>query len=412
MVATSSNSKTLKINAHDGQRETIESFGRREALVTAAVAGTGGGKTVSGYVALVTAMALRPGQIWVVAEPTRPMIERILLTPAPGRYTLPQFLAFFDPDMVYLKSKGMIHHKWGTVVLASAENPDSLQGAQCGGIWLDECGLMSRLAYLTAIQRVGFYGGNLLLTTTPYNLGWLKADVWDRWVDGDASLTCVNYSSLANPKYPREMVEEARTRMSAERFSMMYEGKFGRPEGMIYNCFDDAVHVVDDFPIPDSWERSGGFDFGFNHPAAGLALARDDDGVWYAFHEYYEREKTARYAGEQLRGAGLAGMTWFADPARPDSIVDLRKEGLGAVAANNEVLDGIDTVYGLFKTGRLKIFRSLRWLRDELGSYCWEQDRATGEWLDKPVKEHDDLADALRYVLHSVESRSRLALHS
>lgn len=402
----SSKSRKLRLNAHPQQKRFMES----ERYITAAIAGTGGGKTVGGMGWLLKAMVQNPGMPWIVAEPTMAMIDRILLTPAPGRLTLVQVLALADPNLVYLKSKRTITTKFGTVFLISGDNPDAFQGAQVGGIWLDECGLMGRLVFLTALQRLGFYGGKLLLTSTPYNRGWFKTEVADKAGAGDKDIMVVNFPSLANPLYPAESVAQAKARMSKERFSMMYEGKFGRPEGMIFDCFDQDSMVVDDFDVPDRWVRLGGFDFGFNHPAAGLHMAVDDDGIYYITGEYYETNKTASYAGKTMAEDWGVGYPLYCSPERPDSIVDVRRSGHSALAANNNVLDGIDTVYGLFKTGRLKLFRSCRWLVDELESYVWEHDEDQGHFLDKPVKLHDDLCDALRYGVHSFEQRGRVSL--
>lgn len=406
-AATLSSSLKLKVRAHEGQRKMLAS----EAFCTAAIAGTGGGKTSSGFVWSAIQLVTNPGMVGLIAEPTDDMVTKVLLTPRPGLPDYVSFMRKFDPDLVYNKGEGSIRSKLGTVYLASAFNPDTWQGGQLGWIWLDEAGLMKRLAFTTAMQRAGYYDGKLLITTTPYNMGWLKSDVYDSWMSGDEDYTVVNYPTLANPTYPRDVIERARRTLSPERFAMMYEGKFGRPEGMIYQSFDEAKHVVDDFEIPARWERIGGFDFGFNHPAAGLMIAKDDDGRYFAYREYYEREKTARHAGRVLAGRGGEGFIWFCDSARPDNIRELRDLGLSAVPANKEVLDGIDTVYELFASDRLFVFRSLANLRDELGSYVWKQDPKTDEWMDEPVKENDDLCDALRYALHSTLSRTGLTVH-
>jgi hypothetical protein len=89
---------------------------RSKRFCTAAIAGTGGGKTVVGYVWLLISMIQRPGMVWVVAEPTQPMVQRVLLTSAGDRPTLPDFLARFDPDQVFLRSKGILRHRLGTVI--------------------------------------------------------------------------------------------------------------------------------------------------------------------------------------------------------------------------------------------------------------------------------------------------------
>ena len=102
-------------------------------------------------------------------------------------------------------------------------------------------------------------------------------------------------------------------------------------------------------------------------------------------------------------------MGWVGDPAGKQQMAELRRQGLSVGPANNDVMAGIDTVYSLFQAGRLKVFRTLTGARDELAGYVWK--RTAGGFGDQPVKERDDLMDALRYALHTRETRAGLALH-
>src|SRR3972149_3415104 len=179
-MATLSSSLKLRVRPHYGQKLVLES----DVFCTAAIAGTGGGKTVGGMVWLLLQMVRNPGQMWLVAEPTQDMVERILWTSSPGRLSLVDLLGRFDPAQVFLRSKGVLHHRLGTVFFGSAERPEAFQGVHVAGIWLDEGGLMRREVFLVGLQRVGFLGGKLLITTTPYNMGWLKSAVYDSWRDG------------------------------------------------------------------------------------------------------------------------------------------------------------------------------------------------------------------------------------
>ena len=375
---------------------------------TAAIAGTGGGKTVAGMIWLLIQMVQNPGQQWVVAEPTWDMVGRVLLTSTPGRMSLVDLLGRFDSDQVYLRSQGVLRHRLGTVYFVSAERPQALQGAHVAGVWLDEAGLMKLEAWLTVLQRVGYAGGKVLITTTPYNRGWLKTQVYDRWMDGDGDYYVVRFPSTANPRFPVEAVERARRTMSTSRFAMLYEGQFGQAEGQVYDCFDAVRHSVEPFEVPVDWPRVGGIDLGFNNPTAGVLLARDPDGVWYWYQEHYLREATLDRHAAMLRAAGGGAFPWYGDPSAAQQLQELRRGGLQVVGANNDVKAGIDTVYSLFASNRLRVFRSCRYGLDELESYVWQKGEEGFE--DKPVKENDHLMDALRYALHSVEKGAALRL--
>lgn len=410
MLAISSSSlngaNVMRVRPHPGQAATL----RSEAFCTAAIAGTGGGKTVTGFVWLPVQMVLRPGQMWLAAEPTDEMLERNFLVSTQGRPSLLEVLRRLDPNMVYLSGERVIRHRLGTVYLASAFNPDVWQGGHLAGVWLDEAGLMKYAAWLTAVQRVGYLQGKVLITTTPYNKGWLKFDVYDRWMDGDADYNVVRFPSTANPKFPVAAMERAKRIMSAARFDMLYKGEFGRPEGMVYDCFEATRDTVEPFDVSTRWQRWGGVDFGWNHPTAALTVARDGDGVYYVVAEHYEREMgLARHAAVLKAGGGQA-WSWYYDPSAPQQAAELRRGGLVMQPAVNDVQAGIDTVYALFKTGRLKVFRTCKHLIDELEGYTWRKRSNSPLFEDEPVKEHDDAVDALRYVLHSVEAGPRLSL--
>ena len=402
--------RKLRIRVHEGQRRLLAS----DAFCTAAIAGTGGGKTVAGMVWLLVQMTRNPGRTWVVAEPTDDMVERVLLTGTADRMGLIDFLGLFDPDQVWLRSKGVLRHRLGTVFLVSARNPETLQGAHVAGVWLDEAGLMRMGAWLVALQRVGLAEGRILITTTPYNKGWLKTEVYDPAMEGNRDFAVVQFPSTANPRYPAEAIERARRSMPASRFAMLYRGEFGRPEGMVYDCFDSSKHVVEPFEIPRDWRRLGGIDFGYNNPTAGVFLARDPDGVYYWYGEHYERERTLDEHAARLTELGGRELIWYGDRSAPQQMAELRRNRLSVLPADNDVQAGIDTVYSLLASGRLKVFRSCRFGINELEGYVWDR-RPGGDgagFLDRPVKEDDHLMDALRYALHTTEKRPALQLRT
>ena len=399
----------LRIRPHQGQRDTIES----ESPIVAAIAGTGGGKTVSGYIWLLLAMAKNPGATWIVAEPTERMVNRILLTAAPGRPSLPQFFAKFDPKQQWSKTEGILRHKLGQIVICGMDNPDAAQGVHASGIWLDEAGLMPYLALLTARQRVSFEKGQLLITTTPYDMGWLRTEIYERREDPD--ITVIKYPSTANPAYPKEQMEAARRTFSKERFAMMYEGDFARPEGMIYDVFDEEHHLVDEPRILNPGqpvEYIGGIDFGWNHPTAACVVANDPESERAVIiAEHRQPSSTIAEHAEALQAmAPTEDMVWYADPSAPQLIAELREYGLNITEADNDVTAGIGSVYAALKDDRLRIYRGLTHTRSEIASYAWKRDRNSATFTDEPVKRNDDLMDAARYAIHSPRTKPALRL--
>jgi hypothetical protein len=405
---TSSRSHKLTLRPHAGQLSILQA---RQPFV-GAIAGTGGGKTVGGMAWLAMNMARRPGELWLAVEPTLDMINRILLRPAKGRWSLLQLLKAFDPHAFLVKSENAIYSTLGTIFLASATNPEGMEGAHVAGVWLDEAGQMSKLAYETAVRRVSFKNGQVLLTTTPYNRGWLFQDFFKRWAAGDQDYHVARFSSLANPQYPKEAYERNKRSMSPERFRMFHEGSFERPEGMILTNWEDR-HLVDPFPIPEQWWKGAAIDFGWNHPFAGVWAARNPDGVYYLYQEYRKSQRQiADHHRELLRLSAGAGkpQIWYADPAGKEERLELARLGLATTMADNDVLTGLDTLQTLLATDRLKVFKTCALWQEEVEGYQW--DTSAGIFIDKPKKIDDDLMDATRYLLQTAEKRAGLKLHT
>ena len=125
----------------------------------------------------------------------------------------------------------------GKVFFGSADNPFSLEGVHVRAAWLDEAGQMRREAWDVVLRRVGFHKGRIILTTTPYNLGWLKTEIYDRWKAGDRNYDVVQFASIMNPAYPEEEFERARDTLPDWKFRMFYLGQFARPAGVSISRF-------------------------------------------------------------------------------------------------------------------------------------------------------------------------------
>jgi len=272
-------------------------------------------------------------------------------------------------------------------------------------------------------RRLSLAQGRCLYTTTVYNLGWLKLDVHDRWVGGDRDYDVVQFDSTMNPAFPRTEYERARRLLPRWKFEMKYQGKFTRPAGLIFQDYDETVHLVEPFTIPAHWMRTVGVDFG----PVNTAL------VWIA-EEMAPREKvpdkqafvvgdedwvrrsvpTGRYFIYRVQAGGEhTGPEWarqalqYREPVRhwlggAPSEDQQRRDWQDAgcpigLPGITDVEAGIDRVNGLFKTRRLFLFNTLTDLRSELGTYSRELDEA-GEPTQR-IKDHQRFhrIAALRY---------------
>jgi phage terminase large subunit len=230
--------------------------------------------------------------------------------------------------------------------------------------------------------------------------------------------------------------------LTGMRRARLYEGRWVSAEGIVYEGWDPAVHLVDRFPVPAEWPRTWTVDFGFVHPFVLQCWATDPDGGLVLYREIYHTQRLVEDHArdilravtepvpdvepapgdvENLLAAVTAGRRRWVEP-RPRAVVcdhDAedratleRHLGMGTKPARKSVSDGIQAVASRLRAAgngrpRLRIMRdsvvkvdvSLReagkptCTADEFGGYVWQDSKVK----DAPVKVDDDGMDAVRY---------------
>ncbi|MFA1538591.1 hypothetical protein [Actinomadura monticuli] len=94
------------------------------------------------------------------------------------------------------------------------------------------------------------------------------------------------------------------------------DGIWAAVEGIIFENFDEAVHVVDRFPVPEGWTRYWTVDFGYVHAFVLQCWAQDGDGRLYLYREIY---RTGRRLEDHARQI-LELVTDPRPPGRPDRV--------------------------------------------------------------------------------------------
>jgi PBSX family phage terminase large subunit len=99
--------------------------------------------------------------------------------------------------------------------------------------------------------------------------------------------------------YLRAMEATRETRPAWYRSFIL--GEWGAFEGQAFEEFDPAIHVVEPFELPGTWERFESMDHGANNPTCWLVWAVDYDGNCLVCDEYYSPGLVSRHAAEILR---------------------------------------------------------------------------------------------------------------
>lgn len=291
----------------------------------------------------------------------------------------------------------------GRIILRSASAGGGLESATARAAWLDECGQDDfTLDDWDAVQaRLSLHEGRCLGTTTPYNLGWLKSEVYDRWRDGNPDFDVINFASAINPAFPKREQERRQATMQDWRFAMRYLGQFTKPAGLIYGCFDPSM-IVSPFAVPEGWDRLVGVDFGGANTAV-VYLAEDPETeIWYCYDEMLTGDKTSAEYAQDVR-AKLGKVSFRAYGGAKSEGQQRRDWSSGGLVLGepriSDVESGIDRVTELIKSGRFRVFRSVRGLRDEFGTYRRKMDSEGNPTDEIAEKRRFHRLDALRYAV-------------
>lgn len=380
--------------------------------IVAIIAGTQAGKTSFGAPWFFREIQRRGPGDYLVAAPTYPLL---------GLKTIPEYVRYFQTitqvaRYVGSPTKKLIVTPQGqrmlfgkeyndetAVFFGHAQDPDSLESMTAKAAHADECGQKKfKLgSYEAIMRRLSINEGRLLITTTPYYLGWLKQKIHDPGLRGDPHIDLIRFRSIDNPAFPRSEWERAQQDLPAWKFDMFYRAIFTRPPGLIYDNFSEKHHTCPRFDIPPEWPRYIGHDYGGVNTAAIYIAAKPGTRQLYVYREYLEGGRTA----QQHADAMLTG-----EPRRPRAAGGAKSEqqwrdefsaaGLPVETPPiSEVEVGIDRVYGCFARDELIIFDDLAGLLDELASYSRELDE-TGEPTEKiEDKNSYHRLDALRYII-------------
>ena len=297
------------------------------------------------------------------------------------------------------------------IICRSADAEGGLESASAKGALFDECGQDGvKVGAWEALQRrLSLSQGRVLGGTTPYNLGWLKTEIFDRWRDGDSDIQVVQFKSTMNPSFPIAEYDRAKRTLPAWKFEMFYNGNFSRPAGMIYEDFTEA-HKIPAFDIPSEWPRFLGVDFGAVHTAK-IWVAQDPSSeLYYLYRESLEGNKTTAEHVDYVKKYNERNIkAWGGAKSETQQRMDWTDAGLHiAEPLIWEVESGINRVIALLKERKLYVFNTCKGVIDEFGTYSRELDvngQPTDKIKDKNTYHH---LDALRYVSSSFDGITSL----
>lgn len=217
-----------------------------------------------------------------------------------------------------------------------------------------------------------------------------------------------------NPFLDKGEIELLTSSLSPDQLESRRYGKFRSNEGLVYNEFDENLHVIEPFDLPKEWFDTITIDPGLNNPLAALWCAVDYDGNVYVIREHFEAGKDIIYHSNKIKQI-CSMLNWHKNRfGEIDAIIDsaanqktlastksvtelFREEGIFVnPQVNKDMWSGIQRVKKYLKSAdgktKLYIFKNCVNLIREFKCYWW------GEG-DNPKKKDDHALDALRYYL-------------
>lgn len=257
------------------------------------------GKSALAIILAQTLCKIYPKSRWAIVRKDLPTLKRNVI-PTFEKFRIKSFM---DP----------INFAWWTATAKngsqiiffpeSAEGDadlDRWKGLEVNGFFPEEANELHEASWHKMIERAGAWvvpdGGNqpspLIVPTFNPSAGWVKRVFYDPWKAG--TLVAPYYFQMAtiqdNPHLPTEYVESLKS-MPEREYKRFVEGDWSFISGAFFDELSADSHLTRSRKIPNPgmewatlpewWTYWGAYDWGFRHPAVGMAFAKDGDGQTY-----------------------------------------------------------------------------------------------------------------------------------
>ena len=272
-----------------------------------------------------------------------------------------------------------------------------IRGMTSFGAYINEASLANETVFKEIISRCSGDGARIVFDTNPDNPEhWLKKE----YIDSESeNITSYHFrlddNTFLSERYIKNIKESTPSGMFYDRD---IEGLWVTGEGVVYSDFDSNKHFINDISRIDFETYIAGVDWGYSHYGSIVVFGIDKDNKWYLIEEHAMQFKEIDYWVEIALGVKerYGNINFYCDSARPEHVERFRRERIRAINADKSILSGIEEVARLIKLNRFFVLSpKVKQFKKEIYNYIW--DEKTGN----PVKENDDVMDAMRYAVYS-----------
>ena len=382
---------------HPSQKQVVESSNRFKVLL----AGRRCGKTVLAVEELVfNAISKQEARVVYIA-PTFQSARDIALEHLLKR--IERVVSNINETRLELE----VSNKFGgksKIFLRSWDNIETLRGQAFDFIVLDE--VAQYKAFWAGWQEVlrptlTDKRGHALFISTPNGYNHLY-DLCNLELS-DSDYKTFHFTTYDNPHIPVEEIEKAKKELSPEQFLQEYMASFQKTSGLVYKEFSRDKHLYEILP-QGTFNKIAGIDFGYTHPAVVLDI-RTNGELYFIEDEWVKTGRTEVQIAEYVAANSFEAV--YPDPESPSAIEELRRKNINireVIKGKDSVKSGIQKVRELLINGRLKVNRKCVNMIAGFEMYSYDEDKLK----ENPIKENDDCADAIRYVLMMADFKPEL----
>ncbi len=291
---------------------------------------------------------------------------------------------------------------------------EKFQGTSLDFVWFDEEPPYD--IYIECRMRVLDRCGDVFGTMTPLKgFTFVYHDIFlNQGKDPEAWYEFMEWED--NPYLSKDEIAVLEASLDDVSLQARRYGRFAAAEGLVYPEFDENVHVVEPFSLPQDWQDNISIDPGLNNPLSAHWYAVDHDDNVYVVYEHFAAGRDVDYHAEEIKRISKM-LGWKTDRmGRVCALIDsaAKQRTLSGVKSlcelfyergilvnpdvEKDLFSGIARVKSYLKQGNglpnLYIFSNCTELIKELKGYYWGKG-------DTPKKVDDHALDEMRYYLMS-----------
>jgi hypothetical protein len=289
----------------------------------------------------------------------------------------------------------------GSRIIPLPNNEEAIRGFSPDLVIIDEAARVPDALYKAIRPMLAVTRGRLIAMSTPFGKrGWF----YEEWI-GTGTWERIRVTANECPRISREFLEDEKRALGEIWYRQEYECSFEMMAGLVYPDFEKCLVEPSECENIRKAQAVGGLDFGFHNPSAYLNGILDTDDILWITEEIYGSRMTDDdlilkvKPLTQHHGTDII----YADPEAAGSIEKFRRADLPVRKAMKKIDLGIRAVTARINTGRLKVSKKCKNLIHEAGLYRYHTAEEQRLPTDKPVKEFDHAADALRYMICGVD---------